>query len=212
MTMAWNSQEDLFAPDRPAGPISYEVADGEVLLYERFFSQFESDRFYETLRKQVLWQQDTIKVYGKSHPLPRLTAWYGDSGKGYTYSGIPMRPHPWSRDLLSIKEKLESKAGVSFSSVLLNLYRTGQDSVSWHRDDEPELGRNPIIGSVSFGETRTFQLRHLTRKDLPRVDIPLTHGSFLLMRGPTQHHWEHQIPKTSRSIKPRINLTFRVIR
>ncbi len=188
------------------------MPDGDVLFYEKFFDRPESDVLYKVLRAHIGWQQDTIKVYGKSHPLPRLTAWYGDFGKSYTYSGIPMRPHPWSPELLKIKQRIEAKAGVAFSSVLLNLYRTGQDSVSWHRDDELELGKNPIIGSVSFGETRVFQLRHLTRKDLHKVDIPLTHGSFLLMRGPTQHHWEHQIPKTSRAVKPRINLTFRVIR
>ncbi|MGZ4044594.1 MAG: alpha-ketoglutarate-dependent dioxygenase AlkB family protein, partial [Bacteroidia bacterium] len=150
--------------------------------------------------------------YGKMIDLPRLTAWYGENDKPYKYSGIPMNPHPWTSDLLRIKEKIEKEAGTEFSSVLLNLYRKGQDSVNWHSDDEKELGTNPVIGSVSFGETRVFQLKHKYDTKLKKIDIPLTHGSFLLMKGTTQHYWQHQIPKTTREIKPRINLTFRVIK
>ncbi|MGQ0442234.1 MAG: alpha-ketoglutarate-dependent dioxygenase AlkB family protein [Methylophilaceae bacterium] len=210
MTLA--NQPDLFLPSRQAGPVSYDMPDGEVLLFKHLFNRSESDLFYNTLLVSTKWQQDKIKLYGKAFDLPRLTAWYGDSDKTYTYSGIPMRPLAWTPELLRIKQRIEEEAETVFSSVLLNQYRTGQDSVSWHSDNEKELGNNPIIGSVSFGETRMFQMRHLKRKDLPRLDIPLSHGSFLLMRGPTQHHWEHQIPKTARAVKPRINLTFRVIR
>ena len=123
-----------------------------------------------------------------------------------------MNPHPWTPELLSIKSKIEEKAAVNFTSVLLNLYRNGKDSVGWHRDNEKEFGTNPVIGSVSFGETRVFQIKHKFRKDLKKVDIPLTHGSFLLMGGPMQHYWEHQVPKTAKEVLPRINLTFRVIR
>lgn len=210
--MSLATQTDLFAPSRSAGPISYDMPDGDVLFFEHFFDGKESDYFYRTFQSAIQWQQDKIKLYGKTFDLPRLTAWYGDPGKSYTYSGIPMRPHVWTPDLLEIKKRIEQEAGVEFSSVLLNLYRTGQDSVNWHCDNEKELGANPVIGSVSFGETRTFQMRHLKRKELRKVDIPLAHGSFLLMKGATQHYWEHQIAKTSRAVKPRINLTFRVIR
>jgi alkylated DNA repair dioxygenase AlkB len=187
------------------------MPDGDVLFFERFFDPAESDLLYQTLYSATPWQQDKIKLYGKTIDLPRLTAWYGNTGKTYTYSGIPMRPHAWTPELLRIKKRIEEKAEVEFSSVLLNLYRTGQDSVNWHSDNEKELGRNPVIGSVSFGATRTFQMRHLTRKELRKVDVPLGHGSFLLMRGTTQHYWEHRITKTSREVKHRINLTFRVI-
>ena len=206
------TQTDLFSPIRQAGPVTYDMPDGDVVFFEHFFNQAESDHLYQTLHVTTQWQQDKISLYGKTFDLPRLTAWYGDPGKGYTYSGIPMRPNAWTPELLRIKERIEHVGGMEFSSVLLNLYRTGQDSVNWHSDNEKELGKNPVIGSVSFGETRTFQMRHLTRKELKKIDIPLAHGSFLLMRGPTQHYWEHQIPKTSRTVKPRINLTFRVIR
>jgi len=183
--------------------------DGEALYYPHLFSASESDKLFAALRAGILWQQDSIRLFGKEQPLPRLTAWYGDSDKPYTYSGIVMTSHSWTDELRLIKERIEPLAKVEFTSVLLNLYRKGQDSVAWHRDDEPELGRNPVIGSVSFGATRKFQLKHEDGEQKASVD--LTHGSFLLMRGSLQHHWLHQIPKTARTVGERINLTFRVI-
>ncbi|GGH05367.1 alpha-ketoglutarate-dependent dioxygenase AlkB family protein [Mucilaginibacter phyllosphaerae] len=185
--------------------------EGEALFYPAFFSKADSDRLYKDLYGNIKWQQDKIVFYGKLMDLPRLTAWYGDTDKPYKYSGIPMAPNPWSPELLEIKNKIEEIAKVNFSSVLLNLYRNGKDSVSWHCDNEKELGINPTIGSVSFGEERTFKLRNLQDKSLVEK-IQLSHGSFLLMKGETQHKWEHEIPKTSRDLKPRINLTFRVIK
>jgi len=184
--------------------------DGEVLYYPNFFTVEESDRFFKALTMNTQWQQDQIRFFGKAVNLPRLTAWYGDADKAYSYSGIPMTPHPWTPDLLEIKRSIETVAKLEFTSVLLNLYRDGRDSVSWHCDDEEELGINPTIGSISFGATRTFKLRHLKDKAVQKVE--LGHGSLILMRGSTQHNWEHSIPKTSRALTPRINLTFRVIR
>jgi alkylated DNA repair dioxygenase AlkB len=143
-------------------------------------------------------------------PIPRLTAWYGDQGKSYTYSGIEQHPEHWHPTLKLIKSKIEQIAQISFNSVLINLYRNGKDSVSWHSDDEPELGENPIIASVSFGATRRFYLRHKHSKN-HKIDIDLASGSFLLMQGETQHFWQHQIAKTAKEIQPRINLTFRII-
>ncbi len=122
-----------------------------------------------------------------------------------------MDPFPWTKDLLFIKEKVDKQAGVIFNSVLLNLYRTGKDSVGWHRDNEKEFGTNPIITSISFGETRPFHLKHKFKKHIEKVIIPLTHGSLLIMKGETQHYWEHQVPKTAKDISPRINLTFRIV-
>jgi alkylated DNA repair dioxygenase AlkB len=189
-----------------------EMPDAEVRLYPGLFGVEESDRLYQELNQTILWQQDQIKIFGKTVPLPRLTAWYGEPGKSYTYSGIQMTPYEWTRSLVEIKSRIEPLAGVEFNSVLLNLYRTGQDSVAWHSDDEPELGENPVIGSVSFGGTRRFALKHKYRKELSKVEVDLTHGSFLLMAGSTQHFWQHQIAKTTKKVQPRINLTFRVIR
>lgn len=203
-------QASLFRPG--AGPVIAGMPDADVSLFEQFFSPAEADRLYQALGTGIRWQQDRITVYGRSFDQPRLTAWYGEPGKSYAYSGIRLRPHAWTPELRAIRRRIEEETREEFSSVLLNLYRTGRDSVSWHRDDEPELGRDPVIASVSFGATRVFRMRHATRRDLQRIDIPLGHGSLLLMRGSTQHHWEHAVPKTARPVGPRINLTFRRIR
>jgi alkylated DNA repair dioxygenase AlkB len=197
----------------PTDALQKEVVlsvDGEVICYPHFFHPNESDRFFSALCTEIQWRQETIQIFGKPTPLPRLTAWYGDEGKSYTYSGIEQHPEPWTPALGIIKARIEQVAEVQFNSVLLNFYRNGKDSVSWHSDDEPELGRNPIIGSVSFGGTRRFCFKHKRNKE-HKAEIALAHGSFLLMRGETQHHWLHQIPKTSKFVAPRINLTFRVI-
>lgn len=187
------------------------ILDGNIVFCKKLFGGEESDRLYTELDQTTQWRQDRIKLYGKSIPLPRLTAWYGEPGKSYTYSGIEMYPVTWTDGLLEVKSKIENITGITFNSVLLNKYRNGQDGVAWHSDDEPELGQNPVIASVSFGETRRFMLKHKYRKDVDQIAIDLTHGSFLLMQGATQHFWLHQIPKTSKQVKPRINLTFRLI-
>jgi alkylated DNA repair dioxygenase AlkB len=183
--------------------------DGEALFFPDFFNPEESDRLFKSLSENIAWQQDQIKFFGKIYEVPRLTALYGDNDLTYTYSGIQMKPHAWTPDLLEIKGRIEEEANVSFTSVLLNLYRDGKDSNGWHSDDEKELGVNPVIGSVSFGASRIFKFRHLKDKTAEKVE--LTHGSFVLMRGETQHKWEHQIPKTAKVLSPRINLTFRII-
>jgi len=182
----------------------FNIPDAELTLYEHFFNREDSDNYYRELMDETPWKQEPITIHGKTHQTPRLTAWYGKRRGGEI-------KNPITPTLETIKEKIEKQTGVHFTSVLLNLYRTGQDSVSWHRDHEREYGINPIIGSVSFGETRPFRIRHKFRKDVEQLEIPLNHGSFLLMAGAMQHFWEHQIPKTSKDIKPRINLTFRIV-
>ena len=191
-------------------PIHLEMSDAEVDFYPSLFNLVESDALFTELQNNIDWKQEQIKFYGKMIDLPRLTAWYGDDGKSYKYSGITVEPNEWIETLLRIKTKIEAVSNVRFNSVLLNLYRGERDSVSWHSDDEPELGRNPVIGSVSFGAVRNFQFKHRLNPEL-RQKLDLTHGSFLLMKGPTQHFWQHQIPKTTKSLGVRINLTFRVI-
>lgn len=193
-----------------ASPVNILPKDGEVLFIDNFFKRSYSDKMFDALSKSIQWGQESINIYGNQHNIPRLTAWYGDSGNPYKYSGISMNPIPWIDDLIDIKEKIKKIDSTEFNSVLLNLYRDGKDSVSWHSDDEDELGVNPVIASVSFGSSRIFKLRHL--EDKTTKDIELSHGSLLIMRGETQHKWEHQIPKTSKKIGPRINLTFRVIK
>ena len=189
-------------------PVNLLPFQGEVFYYQIFFSLAESDHYFNALQQEIQWKQEPIKIFGKDMMQPRLTAWYGDVDKPYSYSGITMQSLPWTNTLQQIKTAIEEIAGVRFTNALLNYYRDGKDSMGWHRDNEKELGINPVIGSVSFGAARVFRLRHYDKKKLTR-SIELTHGSFLLMRGETQHHWEHQIPKTNGMIGGRINLTFR---
>ena len=206
------NQPDLFDNTSSSSTRQFILNDdGQVILYEHFFDIKESERFLKILTDEIEWKQEYIKFYGKSIPIPRLTAWYGD--KSYTYSGITMNSKAWHPLLLDIKTKIESVYDRAFNSVLLNYYRDGKDSVSWHADDEPELGENPIISSVSFGGKRKFSLKHKNpehpnHKQL--INIDLTHGSLLLMTGEFQSFWLHQIPKTKKQVDPRINLTFRL--
>jgi len=142
---------------------------------------------------------------------PRLIAWYGDSGGDYTYSGIRLQPLPWTGDLLNIKEHIEAIAKAKFNSVLLNYYRDNRDSMGFHSDDEPELGTQPTIASLSLGQERTFVLKHRTNQTLKPVRIRLASGSVLLMKGATQKNWKHAIDKEAKPCGPRVNLTFRQI-
>jgi alkylated DNA repair dioxygenase AlkB len=198
--------KSLFDPE----PLVFEVPDASIIYYRNFFSTEEATVLFDVLQKEIPWQQDDIKVYGKVYPQPRLTALFGHEGKSYSYSNITMHPHPWTPTLLEIKHKIETKVEANFSTVLLNQYRDGKDSNGWHADNEKELGINPIIASVSFGAERMFQLKHNSIAN-QKINIPLAHGSLLVMKGTTQHFWKHQIPKTTKPVGPRINLTFRII-
>jgi alkylated DNA repair dioxygenase AlkB len=182
--------------------------DGLVRLHEAALASAAADRLFDALIAATAWRQEIATVMGRRVPIPRLTAWHGEAG--YVYSGIRMTPLPWSAPLLELKGVAEACAGEAFNSVLLNLYRDGRDSVSWHADNEPGLGRNPVIASISLGAIRRFQMKH--RGSGQRVALELPHGSCLVMAGSTQHHWLHQVPKTARAVGPRINLTFRAMR
>ena len=180
----------------------------DVAVKYDFFTAGESTHIFEQLRAQIGWRQDVMRFGRKQVLQPRLTAWYGDDGKTYVYSRIRNNPLPWTPLLLTLKAKAEAFAENAFNSVLLNYYRDGGDSVGWHADNEPELGERPVIASLSFGATRTFELRQRTTGKVAR--LPLTSGSILVMRGTTQHRWVHRVPKEPGSAG-RINLTFRFI-
>lgn len=187
-----------------------QIPNGEYVFIENFFDETESNDLFESIKNSIQWRQESMNMYGKRVNFPRLTSWYGDKGKFYSYSGLTLQPNEWTKDLLFIKEKIELEANTEFNSVLLNLYRNGNDSMSWHTDAEKELGINPIIASVNFGATRTFQLRHINTKE--KIEIELTNGSLLIMMGELQHYWQHQVPKTKKIVDERINLTYRVIK
>ena len=191
-------------------PIFLDLPDADIIYYPQFFDKQAADIIFASLAQEIPWQQDEIRVYGKIHPQPRLTALFGNEGKSYSYSNITMQPHPWSLLLQKLKTAIEKVTDTNFTTVLLNQYRDGKDSNGWHSDNENELGINPVIASLSFGAERMFQLKHNLDKDLKK-SIVLEHGSLLLMKGTTQHFWKHQIPKTTKPIGSRINLTFRII-
>jgi alkylated DNA repair dioxygenase AlkB len=192
-------------------PIVFNLPDAEIVYFPHFFEEMEANSMFQQLTTDIPWQQDDIRVFGKIHPQPRLTALFGNQGKSYSYSNIIMQPNDWNAVLLKIKAQVEKAANANFTTVLLNQYRDGKDSNGWHSDNEKELGINPIIASVSFGSERVFQLKHNSISGL-KQNITLEHGSLLLMKGTTQHFWKHQIPKTAKIIGSRINLTFRIIK
>lgn len=185
------------------------LPNGEYVYYPDFFSRNIADTYLQRFIDAVSWNQESMNMYGKQVLFPRLTSWYGDNDKPYSFSGITLQPHPWSEELLFIKSKIEPVCETHFNSVLLNFYRDGNDSISWHTDAEKELGVNPIIASVNFGAERKFQIKHNHTGETH--DIHLKHGSLLIMRGELQHFWKHQVPKQKAILKPRVNLTFRVI-
>lgn len=173
------------------------------------WGEFDKDKLSQVKFKNIDWQHDKIVLYGKDVFLPRYSAWYADSDKPYTYSGLTLQPKQWNKGLLFIRDKVNEVAGVHFNSVLMNWYRDGEDHISWHTDAEPELGINPVIASVTFGEPRDFILRK--NDTLEKVTIPLKHGTVLIMKGEVQHFWRHSVPKRKRIKKARFNLTFRVV-
>jgi alkylated DNA repair dioxygenase AlkB len=185
------------------------MQDAEVYYLRALPLAHSADAVMKELIEEVPWRAENVVVCGKTYPQPRLTAWYGDNNATYTYSGIHLNPLPWSEILIDIKLRVEAIAAIEFNSVLLNYYRGHRDSMGMHSDDEPELGSQPIIASVSLGEERTFVLKHKNRRDLDSVRLKLASGSLLLMRGETQHCWKHGIEKEKHPCGPRVNLTFR---
>ena len=191
--------------------LKIKLLNAEIDYTPAFFNLEESRELFEAIYHQTNWIEDDIKVYGKLYKQPRLTAFYANNDKAYGYSNISMSPQPFTPVLNAIKLKIEKATEMTFSSCLLNLYRDGQDSNGWHADDEKELGENPVIASLSLGADRLFHLKHKNIKTL-KHKLTLQNGSLLLMKGETQHHWLHQIPKTKKLIDKRINLTFRLIK
>jgi len=188
--------------------IDLGLADGEARLWPAAFGLEEASRLFDALRARIHWRQEEIVIFGQRRSVPRLVAWHGDPGANYRYSGTDHVPEPWTPELERLRARVGELSGAASNAVLLNLYRDGRDGMGWHADDEPELGRDPVIASVSLGAPRRFCLRHRRRKGLA-LDLELPHGSLLLMAGPTQHHWLHALPKTRRPVGERINLTFR---
>ena len=186
--------------------------DGEVAYEPCFLDPPEADALFAALQSLPDWHQEELEIFGRKVHTPRLVAWYGDPGVRYRYSGVDHEALPWPSSLAALRERLRASLGVAFNGVLANRYRDGRDSMGWHSDDERELGPRPVIAAVSLGAQRRFLMRHRTRKELATLDLPLEHGSLLVMRGETQRHWRHAIPKTARPVGERVSLTFRLVR
>lgn len=195
---------DLFSSQKQ----HFILPNAELIYVPNFFNYPESDNYFKIIKDQTNWQHDDITVFGKTYKQPRLTALYGDTKQTYSYSNITMHPEAFTSNLLDIKSKVEKFSDEKFNTLLVNLYRDGNDSNGWHADNEKELGINPVIASVSFGEERPFHFKHRRLKN-ERHKLNLEHGSLLLMKGEMQHYWLHQIAKTKKKVEPRINLTFR---
>jgi alkylated DNA repair dioxygenase AlkB len=196
---------DLFSSDTRLTPIP--IRDGELAFLAQLPLPWPNAEILARLVRETDWREETVIVYGKRHLQPRLSAWHGD--KGYRYSGLSLPPQAFTPLLAAIRDAVESVTGRPYNSVLLNYYRDGRDSMGMHSDDEPELGPEPAIASLSFGATRQFILRHKASKET--LKLPLTDGSLLFMAGTMQANWMHGINKTAKPLGPRINLTFRNI-
>lgn len=217
------------------GVIKINIPNGEIYYAESFFNEkisnrsldyllenkvgdwrkidwkkFEGEKLEEIKFAHINWQHDRIRMYGKEIYLPRFSAWHGDNNKSYSYSGIYLNPSKWNKGLLYIKKEIEKISGTNFNSVLLNWYRDGSDYISWHTDAEKELGINPTIGSVNFGEERRFLIRRIDDHKT-KIELPLKHGTLLIMSGELQHYWQHSVPKQKNVNNTRLNLTFRKI-
>lgn len=199
--------DSLFSSER----IDFALPQAEIFYLPRFLDSSASADLFQHLMVETAWQHDSITIFGKTHPQPRLTAFYAAGDLSYSYSNLKLKTFPWTETLLNLKNKIEKIADAKFNCVLLNLYRDGKDSNGWHADNEKELGINPAIASLTLGSERYFHLKHIHDAD-QKCKIKLENGSLLIMKGSTQHFYKHQIPKTAQEIGPRINLTFRFIK
>lgn len=184
------------------------LADAELFYLDCFDT--DHHRHCRELIATVPWRRDRVRLFGREHPIPRLNAWYGDPGARYRYSGIELEPEPWLPRLRTWRDRLQDLTGAAFNSALLNYYRHGGDCMGLHADNEPELGPEPVIAMLSLGATRRFVLKHRQRKGEKRVfDLP--GGSLLVMAGPCQRHWRHELPRTRKPVGERVSLTYRYV-
>ena len=183
----------------------------KINVFENFFDENDSNNYLKTITAFANWRKEVVTVWGKKREMKRRIAWYGDEGKSYSYSGLKVYPDHWFKELIEVKNRILDVCPTIFNSVLLNDYKDGNIGMGWHSDDEKELGRNPVIASVSFGAERDFFLKRKNNDGLDDVKIKLTNGSLLIMMGETQHFWNHSIPIRKKVKERRINLTFRKI-
>ena len=194
-----------------AGSTTVPVGLEALLLYwPEFLSAEKSRYFFSILLNETKWHQENISFWGKSTPVPRLTSWHSQQNKSYSYSGVVNPSNSYSKTLYQLHQMIENLTQLRFNSVLLNLYRDGEDSMGWHSDDEVTLDQHASIASLSLGAARDFQIKP---KDKSRKlsSIKLAAGSLLVMKSPFQDKWLHRIPRRKNIHESRINLTFRLL-
>ncbi|MBB3800279.1 alkylated DNA repair dioxygenase AlkB [Xanthomonas arboricola] len=190
--------------------IPVPLPGAQVQWWRGWLQAAAADALLQTLLTQVQWEVHRIRMFGRVVDSPRLSSWIGDPEASYRYSGTQFSPHPWLDALQPLRARLQEDTGRPFNSVLVNRYRSGNDAMGWHSDDEPELGAQPLIASVSLGATRRFAFKHRDDAALKQT-LELGHGDLLLMGGDTQRCYKHALPRTARPVGERINLTFRQI-
>lgn len=188
-------------------PTELPLPGADLRLHPGWLDRDAADALFERLLQAVPWENHPVRLFGRERAAPRLSCWMGDPGARYRYSGIERSPIEWLPELLPLRARLAAELGVDFNSVLANLYRSGDDAMGWHSDDEKELGPRPTIASVSLGAARRFLIRQ--RHGDARLGVELEHGSLLVMAGETQANTRHSLPRTRRVVGPRVNLTFR---
>ncbi len=181
--------------------------DGEAIYYTRILNAAEANHYFNTLLNTIGWKNDEVVIFGKRIITKRQVAWYADAGYNYTYSNTTKEALPWTQELLELKQLAEKLSGHTYNSCLLNLYHDGDEGMGWHSDDEKELEKDGAIASLSFGAERKFVFKHRESKE--KIEVKLAHGSLLVMKGTTQTHWLHALPKSKKVTEARINLTFR---
>jgi len=197
---------DLFNTEAVTNLLPY---DGEANYYGRVMTVSEANNYLDSLLDTIAWKNDEAVIFGKHIITKRKVAWYADMDYSYTYSNTTKQALPWTKELLELKTLTEKLTGEHFNSCLLNLYHNGDEGMAWHSDDEKALGKDTSIASLSFGAERKFALKHRATKE--GTSLILENGSLLVMRGTTQTHWMHSLPKSKKILTPRVNLTFRTM-
>lgn len=203
--------KDMFENLKPSDNIL--PYDGILNDYGVIFDETDADGYFQALYHSIPWRHDVVKLYGKTITTARQMAWYGEDNVAYSYSGTTHIALPWCAPLLHIKAAIEAQLAavspITFNACLANLYQHGGQGMAWHSDDEPSLGSQPIIASLSLGAPRKFVMRHKICHH--KMALMLRHGQLIVMRGNTQSHWQHALMKTTKIDQPRINLTFRLM-
>ena len=199
-----------YAPPRDLRAAGCGIGAPNMLLLPGMLPPAQADALLARLLVDVYWQAERITFFGRERIAPRLTAWYGEPGASYRYSGVERPASGWPCYLALVARQIGAAVGWRFDYVLATRYRNGGDRLGWHADDERDLGPAPVIASLSLGATRMFRVR--PRRGGASVGCALAHGSLLLMWGASQRDYKHSVPGTAKPVGERLNLSFRCVK